>query len=341
MPTSRRNFLKCSAAVATLRSLPGLAFESSEKRRDELWYRKAAERWLEALPVGNCRMGAMVYGGVDQERIALSESTAWSGAPETVVVNPGALPHLQEIRELLFAGKYVEARALCENHLLAHPKNFGTNLPLPELTLSFKHSERPNNYRRSLNLEEATAQVSYRSGEAVFTREVIASHPHDVIALRLGCSEAGKISFNLGFGATKLPHSIKGIGNDVLVLEGKAFETMHSTGRDGVNFRIQVQAIPEGGSISYGDSSLHVEAADSVTVLVAIATSFGGKQPGEICTLGNAVAFKTPFAAPQTFMLMVQSDSIPAGLAKTENGQTLLDSSKIEDILLVISYSLS
>jgi len=284
MPTSRRNFLKCSAAAATIRSLPGLAFEASEKGHDELWYRKPAERWLEALPIGNGRMGAMIFGGVGQERIALSESTAWSGAPETGVVNPGALPHLQEIRELLFAGKYVEARALCEKHLLAHPKNFGTNLPLPELTLSFEHSGRVDSYRRSLNLEEATAQVSYRSGEAVFTREVIASHPDDVIALRLGCREAGRISFDLGFGATKLPHSIKSVGKDVLVLEGKAFETMHSTGHDGVGFQIHVQAIPQGGSIRYGDSSLHVEGVDSVTVLVAIATSFGGKQTGEICT---------------------------------------------------------
>lgn len=284
MPTSRRNFLKCSAATATLRSLPGLAFEASEKRRDQLWYRKAAERWLEALPVGNGRMGAMVYGGVEQERIALSESTAWSGAPETSVVNPDALPHLQAIRELLFAGRYVEVRALCEKHLLAHPKNFGTNLPLPELTLSFEHSGRADSYRRSLNLEEATAHVSYRDGEAVLTREVIASHPDDVIALRLGCNKAGKISFGLGFGTTKLPHSIKIVGKDVLVLEGKAFETMHSTGHDGVSFQIHVQAILEGGNIRFGDSSLHVKAADSVTLLVAIATSFGGKHPDEICT---------------------------------------------------------
>jgi alpha-L-fucosidase 2 len=295
MPTSRRNFLKCSAAAAALQSLPTFAFQSDEKRNDELWYRKPAERWLEALPIGNGRMGAMVYGGVEQERIALSESTVWSGAPESGVVNPGALPHLQEIRELLFAGKYVEARALCEKHLLAHPKNFGTNLPLPELTLSFEQSGRPDSYRRALNLEEATAQVSYRIGAAVFTREVIASHPDDVIALRLGCSEAGKISFDLGFGATKLPHSIKSAGRDVLVLEGRAFETMHSTGRDGVGFRIHVQAIPEGGSIRSGDSSLHVEAAASVTILVAIATSFGGNRPDEICTHALQAAAQRPY----------------------------------------------
>lgn len=284
MPNSRRNFLKLSAAAAVLQSLPGLAFQPGEKRRDELWYRKPAERWLEALPVGNGRMGTMVYGGIEQERIALSESTAWSGAPETGVVNPGALPHLQEIRELLFAGKYVEARALCEKHLLAHPRNFGTNLPLPELILSFEHSGDTNSYRRSLNLEEAIAQVSYHSSDAVFTREVIASHPDDVIVLHLQCNKVGRISFNLRFGATKLPHSIKSAWKGALVLEGKAFETTHSTGRDGVSFQILIQAIPEGGSIRYIDSSLHVEGADSVTVFVAIATRFGGKQPDEICT---------------------------------------------------------
>ncbi|HEX3437278.1 MAG TPA: glycoside hydrolase family 95 protein [Pseudacidobacterium sp.] len=283
MPTSRRSFLKKGAVAAAVPFFPEFKLWGEEKRRHELWYSRPAKRWLEALPIGNGLMGAMVYGGIEEERIALSASTVWSGAPETGVVNPGALPHLQEIRELLFAGKYVEARSLCEKHLLAHPRNFGTNLPLPELTMSFKETGQAEDYRRSLDLEEAVAEVSYRSGDAVYTREIIASHPDDVIALRLGCTRTGSIGFNLHFGATKLPHSIKTVGKNVLAVEGKALETLHSTGLDGVDFQISVQVIPEGGSVHSGDASLYVEAANSVIVLVAIATSYGGKKPDEAC----------------------------------------------------------
>lgn len=296
MSISRRNFLKTGAASAALPLLPWLDTRADERRSDELWYLKPAERWLEALPVGNGRMGAMIYGGVDQERIALSESTVWSGAPEAGVVNPGALPHLQEIRELLFAGKYVEARSLCEKHLLAHPKNFGTNLPLPEMNIFFESGKQADNYRRSLNLEDAIAAVNYRSGDATFTREVIASHPADVIALHLACSKAERISFDMRFGTTDLPHSVKSAGQDVLLLEGKALEAKHSTGRDGVDFQIRVQVIPQGGSVRYGDASLQVKAADSVVILIAIATSFGGKDPGESCSHALQAASRKSYA---------------------------------------------
>jgi alpha-L-fucosidase 2 len=114
---------------------------------DELWYTRPVERWLEALPIGNGRLGGMVFGGTAKERIALSESTAWSGAPSTNDVNPNALEHLAQIRQLLFAGKYAEARDLCRKYLLGRPASFGTNLPLPELQLSFDNSEAPAKYR--------------------------------------------------------------------------------------------------------------------------------------------------------------------------------------------------
>src|SRR5882757_689251 len=102
----------------------------------ELWYQRPADRWLEALPLGNGRLGGMVFGGVDQERIALSESTAWSGSFSSNDINPGALEHLPTIRKLLFDGNYVEARELCQKYLLVKASSFGTNLPLPELQLT-------------------------------------------------------------------------------------------------------------------------------------------------------------------------------------------------------------
>jgi len=105
-------------ALAALPHNSTMPLSAGGSSRDELWYARAAERWFEALPIGNGRLGGMVFGGATKERIALSESTAWSGAPSTNDVNPDALEHLAEIRQLLFAGKYVEARELCQKYLL-------------------------------------------------------------------------------------------------------------------------------------------------------------------------------------------------------------------------------
>ena len=118
--------------------------------RGTLWYPQAAQRWFEALPIGNGRLGGMVYGGGDVERIRLSESTAWSGAPATTDVSPTALEQLPKIRELLFAGRYAEAQRLAGEHLLGAPTSFGTNLPLPEVRLDHGYgpAHDPYGYRR-------------------------------------------------------------------------------------------------------------------------------------------------------------------------------------------------
>src|SRR5882757_2596912 len=183
--TSRRAFLQGSAALATLPCIPPALLAQTSGVRDELWYNQPATRWLEALPIGNGFLGGMVYGVTPTERIALSEATAWSGAPATQEVNPGALPHLQQMRQLFFDGKYDEFQQLCSKYLPGHAKNFGTNLPLPELQFTFDPSSEPSEYRRSLDLDTAVANVRFRIGDAVFTREVVASHPHRLLAVRL------------------------------------------------------------------------------------------------------------------------------------------------------------
>ena len=106
-----------------------------------LWYEQPAQRWLEALPVGNGRLGAMVFGGVAQERLALNESTVWSGAPSDRHDNPTAREHLAEIRRLFFEGRYTEARDLCAKHLLGRRDSYGTHLPMADLLLEFEHPE--------------------------------------------------------------------------------------------------------------------------------------------------------------------------------------------------------
>jgi alpha-L-fucosidase 2 len=283
MSTTRREFLRESLAVMVLPHLPPMLPGLIGSERDELWYSRPAGRWLEALPIGNGRIGGMVYGGTEMERIALSESTAWSGAPAAVAVNPGALPHLHEIRELFFAGKYEEAQTLCSKYLPGRLSNFGTNLPLPELQLAFQNASEPADYRRSLSLDEAVARVTFRSGNALFRREFIASHPDGILAIRLTCSKPGEIGFRMNFGKASFPCSLAPDGRDTLVLQGHAYERMHSSGHDGVALQISARIVAEGGSVALAGQAFDVRAANAVTVLIAIATSFRDVVPEEAC----------------------------------------------------------
>lgn len=247
----------------------------------ELWYTRPANRWLEALPIGNGRLGGMIFGGRDQERLALSESTAWSGSFNSADVNPGAREHIPRIRQLLFDGRYVEARELCRKYLLVEASSFGTNLPLPELQLNFQGKKDYKDYRRSLNLDDAVIRVALQQGDVQFQREMLASHPDSVIAIRLMANRSGKISFDLGFGKSNLPVEVLSEGKDLLLMRGHAYEQLHSSGYDGVAFQIRVKVCLDGGTSSALDQSLQITGADAVTILVAVATSFMGKDPEE------------------------------------------------------------
>ncbi|WP_263367551.1 glycoside hydrolase family 95 protein [Edaphobacter bradus] len=283
MLTTRRDFLQGSVALAALPYLTLPLTAQTPAAAEELWYVRPAERWLEALPVGNGRLGGMVFGGNATERIALSESTAWSGAPATGEVNPDALSHLSEIRELFFNGNYDEAQALCAKYLPGHAKNFGTNLPLSDLLLHFSGSDTAMAYRRSLNLGDATAHVSYRSEDATFTREFFATHADGLLVVRLACTQPKLLGFRLEFDKGVLPNTVSTNGNDTLVQQGDCYEKMHSSGHDGVAFEIRAKVIAEGGTTAATDQAIEVRGADVVTVLVAIGTSYGGADPGDTC----------------------------------------------------------
>jgi alpha-L-fucosidase 2 len=292
--TSRRAFLQSGAALAALSHVPRALLAQTAGARDELWYDKPATRWLEALPVGNGFLGGMVYGGVETERIALSEATAWSGAPGTGEVNPGALPHLSEMRRLFFEGKYQEFQRLCGQYLPGRGKNFGTNLPLPELQLVFEDTGVTSGYRRSLDLDSAIARVRFQNGDGVFTREIFASHPHRVLAVRLTASRPGQNSFRMRFGNNILPGTVS-VEDDTLIFRGHAWEHMHSSGQDGVALEIHGRVLPAAGNTTPEADAIRVRGADSVTILVAICTSFRDADPASACRERLRAAAVIPF----------------------------------------------
>jgi alpha-L-fucosidase 2 len=284
MRPTRREFLRGSLALAALPAKNRLALgEGIGKPHHVLWSKSEAKRWFEAMPIGNGRLGGMVFGGFKKERIALTESTVWSGAPSRSDVNPGGAEHLSQIRALLFQEDYVQARKLCEQYLLSRPTSFGTNRPLLDLVLEFSDPREIVRHRRMLDLDEGVASVDYQTDGHRFTREMFASNPSDVLVVHLESDTPGRLSFKAGFEGVKLPGKIGCLEPDILFFRGHAFESIHSDGKQGVDVENHVRLLHLGGQVKAGADYLQPDNADSVTLIVAIATSYGGRTPGESC----------------------------------------------------------
>jgi alpha-L-fucosidase 2 len=283
MSPTRREFVRGGLALAAVPVKARLALGEDAAPDQALWYRNEARRWLEALPIGNGRIGGMVYGGVAKERIALTESTVWSGAPGLSDINPGGVTHLHQIRELLFQGNYVQARALCEECLLSYPTSFGTNLPLLDLVLELSHSGDPSQYRRTLDLDEGVARVEYRADGHRFTREMFSSNPEGMLVVNLRSETPGQLSLKAIFESIKLPGKVMRSEPDTLIFQGRAFESMHSDGKQGVEVECGVRLLHVGGVVTSGEEHLQIDNADTVTLIVAIATSYGNRVPGMVC----------------------------------------------------------
>ena len=250
-----------------------------------LWYDKPAREWMEALPVGNGRLGGMVFGGVDAERLQLNEGSLWSGSPEDSD-NPEALGALPEVRRLLFAGKYTEANALTIKRLICRGVGSkfadGANVPfgcyqtLGDLTLKFDVWGQPEDYRRTLDLDTAIATVSYRLGDATFTREVFSSAPDQVLVVRLTCDQPGRIGFTAGLTRPER-FATADDGSDGLVMSGQLDDGRG--GATGMKYMARLKAIAEGGKVGTTGNNLRVEGADAVTLLLTAGTDYTLRPP--------------------------------------------------------------
>lgn len=280
MNPTRRTFLLGAMATA---ALPRSSFAAATSTDTAMWYDKPAQRWLQALPVGNGRLGAMVFGDPAHELLHLTESTLWSGTPSTQNINPAAREQIPIIREHLFAGRYAEAETLCQKYLLGRADQFGTAVPMAFLEIETLLTKPPVHYRRSLNLDEAVARVEFMSGGTKYRREVLASHPDNLIAVRIESGKQGGLSCNVAFAEPRLPGDVSIAGDDRLVLNGHAWERLHSDGQNGAKFQCQARAIAEAGSVRAEGSRLKVRAADAITILIAAASDFRSGHPEQEC----------------------------------------------------------
>jgi alpha-L-fucosidase 2 len=236
----------------------------------KLWYDKPAEVWNEALPIGNGRLGAMVFGDPAVERIQLNEETFWSGGPSHNN-NPNALEALPEVRRLIFEGKYGEAHELANSKIKAAQNQGAMYQPIGNLLLSFQGHEDYTDYYRELDIENAVFKTIYSVENVEYTREVFASQPDQVIVVRLSASEAGRLTFSATMNGP-LKKTLQTIGGNVLELTGLSSTHEGVTGQ--VKFTARAKLLHYGGSISSTTNEIQVTNADEVIVIVSIATNF-------------------------------------------------------------------
>ena len=235
-----------------------------------LWYRRPAQKWTEALPVGNGRLGAMVFGGVGRERLQLNEDTLWAGGPYDPD-NTNAFAALPEVRKLIFAGQYAEAQQLAGEKMMAQPLKQMPYETVGDLFLEFPTPAMVENYRRELNLDTAVASVSYTANGIYFKREIFCSPVEQVIVVRLTASQSGQISFTAGMN-TPQKATIQAEGGDTLVMRGVNGQSDGIKGA--LKFQARVRVLAPGGKISNGANKISVTGADSATLLIAAATSY-------------------------------------------------------------------
>ena len=230
-----------------------------------LWYQKPAEAWTDALPVGNGRLGAMVFGGVAQERIQLNEETLWDGGPRDTN-NPKALEALPKVQQLLFDDKNEEATQLAGETMLGVPERIKSYQSLGDLLLEFEHHGDPTEYRRELDLDTGIALTTYRHGEVNFSREVFATAVDNLIVIRIEADTAEQLTFNTTM-TREQDATVEAIAANILRLDGQC-------GDDGMHFSAYLQMYTEGGETHSEDDRLSVQGANAVTLLLAAATSY-------------------------------------------------------------------
>ncbi len=247
-----------------------------------LWYTHPAARWQDALPLGNGRLGALVFGRTDEERIPLNEDTYWTGGPYSTTV-AGASRGLPEVRRLIFDGELVRAHRAFGRSLMGYPVEQQKYQSLGALVLTFAPAGevRSSSYRNELDLDAAIATTTYEAGGVLFRREAFVSPVDQVIVLRLTASVPGRIAFSAQLrGDRNQAHSnyatdyfrMDGEKEAGLVVRGKSADYLGVAGR--LRYVSKLRAIPRGGEMKVVDDTLVVRGADEVLLLVAAATNF-------------------------------------------------------------------
>jgi len=254
----------------------GTLYTQEAPRGLMIWFTSPAETWNEALPVGNGRLGAMVFGGIEKERLQLNEESVWTGAPRWDA-NPDALKNLPEVRKLLFEGKYSEAEKLAQSGILGSFRrdNASSYQTLGDLTLDYGTVRGVSDYRRELDIGKAISVVTYTSDNVTYIREVFASAPDQALVARITADRPGSLNFTVRLSRPGNKAAIKAAGNEITMTE-------HVGDGTGVKMETRLKLVNDGGTIISGGDSVRIEKANSVLILLTAATNYFGNDPSVI-----------------------------------------------------------
>ena len=270
-------FLCCLTLAACISCSPSATDSSREM---VLWYdQPAGDVWLDGLLIGNGYMGGNVFGRIGNERIALNESTFWSGRPHDYN-DPDAHQYYDQIKELMYAEKYKEAEKLVDEHFYGKPANQQTYVPVGDLLLDFKAPAEPvQDYYRELDMETGIVKVTYTQDGVKMTRETFMSYPDHVMVMRVSADTPGQVDVEARL-QSPFRRKIAAAGNRLTMngtwsyLPKRIFSLIAKVDGDGMSFQTDVVALPEKGTLASTDSSLVVSGADAVTFVLTIATDY-------------------------------------------------------------------
>ena len=276
-----KHFKTYLAAMAL--ALSGCQSATDSCETTELWYAQPAKVWMESLPIGNGRLGAMTYGGIEEEKLALNESTMWSGQYNENQNKPFGREKMNQLRKLFFEGKLSEGNRIAGDNLHGNQTSFGTHLPIGDLKMQFIYPEgKVTGYRRSLSLDEAISSVSFNSGGVNYKREYFATNPDNVLVLRLTADKQKSITMNMGLDLMR--QADLSVENNQLVFTGKVDFPLHGPG--GVCFEGRIAVLADNGEVKMEQSGVSIKEADTVTLIVDVRTDYKSPDYKTLCADG-------------------------------------------------------
>lgn len=276
-----KHFKTYLAAMAL--ALSGCQSATDSCETTELWYAQPAKVWMESLPIGNGRLGAMTYGGIEEEKLALNESTMWSGQYNENQNKPFGREKMNQLRKLFFEGKLSEGNRIAGDNLHGNQTSFGTHLPIGDLKMQFIYPEgKVTDYRRSLSLDEAVSSVSFNSGGVNYKREYFATNPDNVLVLRLTADKQKSITMNMGLDLMR--QADLSVENNQLVFTGKVDFPLHGPG--GVCFEGRIAVLADNGEVKMEQSGVSIKEADAVTLIVDVRTDYKSPDYKTLCADG-------------------------------------------------------
>lgn len=273
-----KHFKTYLAAMAL--ALSGCQSATDSCGTTELWYAQPAKVWMESLPIGNGRLGAMTYGGIEEEKLALNESTMWSGQYNENQNKPFGREKMNQLRKLFFEGKLSEGNRIAGDNLHGNQTSFGTHLPIGDLKMQFIYPEgKVTGYRRSLSLDEAISSVSFNSGGVNYKREYFATNPDNVLVLRLTADKQKSITMNMGLDLMR--QADLSVEDNQLVFTGKVDFPLHGPG--GVCFEGRIAVLADNGEVKMEQSGVGIKEADAVTLIVDVRTDYKSPDYKKLC----------------------------------------------------------